>query len=57
MFFLERKNQRTFPMKLRSRPRARSPMCKVFLLLFLQKKKDLVFLFKTTIRHEFPDGF
>jgi hypothetical protein len=38
MFFLEKKNQKTF---IRSHPEARARGTKVFLLLFLQKKKIL----------------
>ncbi len=43
MFFLEGKNQRTFAHKMTESPAALSPMSKVFLLLFPQKKKSLAF--------------
>jgi uncharacterized cupin superfamily protein len=42
MFFLERKNQRTFPNEGEAAATARLQWTKVFLLLFLQKKKTLV---------------
>ena len=42
MFFPERKNQRTFPIELRSRPCASSLMSKVFLPLLLQKRRILL---------------
>jgi hypothetical protein len=41
MFFFEKKNQKTFPTLGSAFPRARAKGGKVFLLLFLQKKKTL----------------
>ena len=43
-FFLERKNQRTLPSRTPQPPSHPNPMCKVFLLLFLQKKETPAFL-------------
>jgi hypothetical protein len=40
-FFFEKKNQKTFPTGTCARRLARAPVGKVFLLLFLQKKKVL----------------
>ena len=57
MFFLGRKNQRTFTPWAQGRPRARNPVCKVFLLLFLQKKKSLAFLPETASCFEVHNSF
>jgi hypothetical protein len=40
MFFFEKKNQKTFPTGARAGCPARVQAGKVFLLLFLQKKKN-----------------
>ena len=51
VFFLERTKE-FLPIGAQRRPRAGSLMGKVFLLLFLQKKKGLAFLPKATERHQ-----
>ena len=48
MFFLERKNQRTFANQILLPNLDLNLMDKVFLLLFLQKKKTLAFLPSTS---------
>jgi len=40
MFFFEKKNQKTFPRLMRKDPVSPHQAGKVFLLLFLQKKKN-----------------
>jgi hypothetical protein len=57
MFFFEKKNQKTFASKLlpRSRPSCifpQAPGIKVFLLLFLQKKKILFYSLLAKIRQD-----
>ncbi len=54
--FLKERTKELLLVWLRRRLPARNPMGKVFLLLFLQKKKTLAFLPDFTSRHQILQG-